>query len=167
MSAWLAEVAPSDAGATLTALIEEYPSLASVLAAIASAAPYLWDLVRADPARAVRILRHDPHATLAALLGTARHAAAAARGPGELMASLRAIKAEAALLIALADIGNVWPVARITQALTDIADATLGAAVRHVLDEAARRGRLVPPDAAPSGCRLRLYRAGDGQDGRP
>ena len=30
------------------------------------------------------------------------------------MASLRAIKAEAALLIALADIGNVWPVARIT-----------------------------------------------------
>ena len=54
LSAWLAEVAPSDAGATLTALIEEYPSLASVLAAIAAAAPYLWDLVRADPARAVR-----------------------------------------------------------------------------------------------------------------
>ncbi len=146
LSAWLAEIAPSDAGVTLTALIEEYPSLASVLAAIASAAPYLWDLVRADPARAVRILCHDPHATLAALLDTARHAAAAARGPGELMASLRAIKAEAALLIALADIGNVWPVARITQALTDIADATLAAAVRHVLDEAARRGRLLPPD---------------------
>ena len=62
------------------------------------------------------------------------------------MASLRAIKAEAALLIALADIGNVWPVARVTQALTDIADATLGAAVRHVLKEAARRGRLIPPD---------------------
>ena len=62
MSAWLAEIAPSDAGATLTALIEEHPPLASVLAAIAAAAPYLWDLVRADPARAVRILRHDPHA---------------------------------------------------------------------------------------------------------
>ena len=32
-----------------------------------SAAPYLWDLVRADPARALRILCHDPHETLTAL----------------------------------------------------------------------------------------------------
>jgi glutamate-ammonia-ligase adenylyltransferase len=146
LSAWLVEVTPTDAGATLTALIEGYPSLASVFAAVAQAAPYLWDLVRADPARTVRILCHDPHETLNALVGATRQAAAAAHGPGELMGSLRAIKAEAALLIALADIGNVWPVERVTQALTDIADATLAAAVRHVLNEAARRGRLVPPD---------------------
>ena len=38
------------------------------------------------------------------------------------------MKAEAALLIALADIGGVWPVARVTAALTEVADDALGAA---------------------------------------
>jgi glutamate-ammonia-ligase adenylyltransferase len=146
LSVWLAEMTPIDAGATLSALIEDCPPLASVFAAIAYAAPYLWDLVRGDPARALRILCHDPRETLNALVGATRQAAAAAHGPGELMGVLRAVKAEAALLIALADIGNVWPVERVTQALTEIADSTLGAAVRHVLNEAARRGRLIPPD---------------------
>ncbi len=146
LSAWLAEVAATDAGAELSALIKEYSPLANVLAAVAAAAPYLWDLVRADPARALRVLCRDPHETLGALLDATRQDAAAARGPGELMGSLRAVKAEAALLVALADIGNAWPVARVTQTLTEIADATLGAAVRHVLNEAARRGRLVPSD---------------------
>ena len=35
---------------------------------------------------------------------------------------LRRMKAEAALLIALADIGGVWPVMRAARALTDLAD---------------------------------------------
>ena len=62
------------------------------------------------------------------------------------MRILRRMKAEAALLIALADIGGVWPVARVTRALTDVADTALGAAVRYLLGEAAERGKLLPPD---------------------
>ena len=49
------------------------------------------------------------------------------------MRLLRRMKAEASLLIALADIGGVWPVMRVTAALTELADAAVGAAVRHLL----------------------------------
>src|SRR5581483_7191117 len=59
------------------------------------------------------------------------------------MAPLRAMKAEASLLIGLADIGGAWPLQRITQALTDLA----GTAVRFLLRGAARRGRFKPADA--------------------
>ena len=60
------------------------------------------------------------------------------------MRALRRAKAEAALLIALADIGGVWPVERVTRALTDFADAALGAAVRYLLRGAAAQGKLKP-----------------------
>jgi glutamate-ammonia-ligase adenylyltransferase len=52
------------------------------------------------------------------------------------------MKAEAALLIALADIGGVWPVARVTRALTDVAEVALAASVRHLLRDAALRHKL-------------------------
>ena len=70
----------------------------------------------------------------------------AAKGSAALMRSLRRTKAEAALLVALADIGGVWPVARVTAALTDVADTALGAAVCHLLGEAAARGKVVAAD---------------------
>ena len=64
------------------------------------------------------------------------------------MRDLRRAKAEAALLIALADIGGIWPVERVTRALTEFADAALGAAVRYLLRAAASAGKFKPHDAA-------------------
>ncbi|MEJ2435847.1 MAG: bifunctional [glutamine synthetase] adenylyltransferase/[glutamine synthetase]-adenylyl-L-tyrosine phosphorylase, partial [Pseudolabrys sp.] len=58
------------------------------------------------------------------------------------------MKAEAALLIAVADIGGAWPVMRAARALTDLADTAVAAAVRFALAEAARAGRLTPKDKA-------------------
>ena len=66
----------------------------------------------------------------------------------DMMRALRRGKAEAALLIALADIGGVWPVERVTRALTEFADAALGAAVRYLLRGAAAQGKLKPRDPA-------------------
>jgi [glutamine synthetase] adenylyltransferase / [glutamine synthetase]-adenylyl-L-tyrosine phosphorylase len=117
-----------------------------LLDGIATAAPYLWDLITADPARLVRLLRRDPEAELAALLARARRGAAAARGSAALMRVLRRMKTETALLIALADMGGVWPLARVTAALTEVAETALGAAVRHLLREAAARGKLLLAD---------------------
>ena len=64
------------------------------------------------------------------------------------MRVLRRMKAEAALLIALTDIGGVWPVMRAARALTELADAAVDAAVRFSLAEAERDGRLKPVDNA-------------------
>ena len=62
------------------------------------------------------------------------------------MRLLRRMKAEAALLIALADIGGVWPVMRATRALTEVADTAIVAAVRFLLREPVARGKLKPAD---------------------
>ena len=63
----------------------------------------------------------DPDRHLAALLAETRPRRRRDRGrDAEAMRLLRRMKAEAALLIALADIGGVWPVMRATRALTDL-----------------------------------------------
>jgi glutamate-ammonia-ligase adenylyltransferase len=143
---WLSSIARTAAGKAIGSLVAEYPPLARVVGGIADSSPYLWDLIRADPARFLRLLRSDADATLTALLAAAREDAAAAKGSAALMRILRRAKADAALLIALADIGGVWPVARVTAALTDVAEMALGAAVRHLLGEAAARGKLIASD---------------------
>jgi len=146
VSQWLASVKTKTAGKALAALIAEHPRLADLLGGIAEAAPYLWDLVTGDPARFVRIITGDPDAALASLLAKAQRDVAAAATSVQVMQILRRMKAEAALTVALADIGGVWPVARVTRALTDVAATALGSAVHHLLADAARRGKLVPGD---------------------
>jgi glutamate-ammonia-ligase adenylyltransferase len=148
VSAWLASVAADPAGRTLDKLVRSDPALAGLLAAIAGTAPYLWDLICADASRFLRLLGRDPDRHLTSLLASARRAAATTRTHDALMRILRRTKAEAALLIALADIGGVWPVARVTGALTEVADTALDAAVRYLLRNAALRDRLIPPDPA-------------------
>ena len=52
------------------------------------------------------------------------------------------MKSEAALLLALADIGGVWPVMQVTALQTALADAAVGAAVDYLAADARRRGKL-------------------------
>jgi glutamate-ammonia-ligase adenylyltransferase len=139
---WLADIARTETGRKLASLTKRHPRLTSLLGGIAESAPYLWDLVRADPVRVVRFLGNDPEAELGAILGKAQESSEAARDTAALMKILRRVKTEAALLVALADIGGVWPVTRVTAALTAIAETALGAAVRHLLRDAAARKKL-------------------------
>ncbi len=145
-SAFIAGLKADAPGRALKAAVRACPSLAVLLGGIAEAAPYLWDLVNADLARFVRLLDSNPDTALAALLAETRSAVAAANGPAHVQRTLRRMKAEAALLIALADIGGLWPLARVTGALTDVADTALGAAVQFLLREATKRKKLAPPD---------------------
>ncbi len=146
VAAWLVSVAAGAAGQTLDRLVQADPELSRLLGGIGETAPYLWELACADPERLVRLLGANPDEEFAALLTKARHAAASARTSAALMRVLRRLKAEAALLIALADLGGVWPVERVTRALTELADTALGLGVHHLLADAAQRGRLMPPD---------------------
>ena len=134
-----------EAGRALKSRLRAYPPLNAVLGGIAESAPYLWDLIQADPARLVRLLDSDPDTRLATLLAETKSAVAAARASTDVQRILRRMKAEAALLIALADIGGAWPVGRVTGALTDVADSALGTAVHFLLREAVKRKNLAPP----------------------
>jgi glutamate-ammonia-ligase adenylyltransferase len=146
VDAWLGEIARGGAGQAIRKLLAPAKGrdskLAGVLAAIAEGSPYLWDLVRHDPDRFLAVLESEPEAQFAALIAEVDRAGLTADNDDDAMRALRRGKAEAALLIALADIGGVWPVERVTRALTEFADAALRAAVRYLLRCAAAQGKF-------------------------
>ena len=155
ISDWASELAPGDA-VGLYELLERYPLVESILAGIVEASPYLFDLIRADGPRFINLLRSEPQAHLSDLIDAGARAVAHAHDEAEAMTLLRALKGEAALLIALCDIGGVWSVAKVSQALTDLADTTVQAAVRFLLRGETQRGRLTPkdPQHPEQGCGL-------------
>ncbi|NEW85874.1 bifunctional [glutamine synthetase] adenylyltransferase/[glutamine synthetase]-adenylyl-L-tyrosine phosphorylase [Rhodopseudomonas sp. WA056] len=145
LAGWLGDLAPEQADA-IAALGDAFPAVKTALLSIAEASPYLFDLVRGDPLRLLRVLRGAPEQSLAKLLEDAEMFVAAASAEDEVMAALRRMKAEAALLIALCDIGGIWPVMQVTQALTDLAGRSVQMALRFLLRQEAGRGRIVPPN---------------------
>src|SRR5450631_3619944 len=142
---WLTDLAAEQAAA-LDHLITRFPLVNTILLGIAEASPYLFDLMRADGARALRLLACEPEPYLAQLIERTCRDVQAASSEADVMGLLRRMKSEAALLIALCDIGGVWPVMQVTAALTDLAVASVQAALRHVLRQEAERGRLSPPN---------------------
>ena len=89
-----------------------------------------------------------PESHLADLIRDLTRAAANAESEAEAMTILRALKAEAALLVALCDIGGVWGVERVTAALTELAESGVQSALRFQFNQEIARGRIAPPDAA-------------------
>jgi len=141
---WLSDLEPAQSAA-LGGLLD-HPFARTILLGIAEFSPYLFDLIRADAARLIRLLACDPEQHLAALIEKTSNEVFAAAGETDVMHLLRRMKAEAALLIALCDIGGVWPVMRVTAALTDLATASVQAALRFLLRQEVARGRMIPAD---------------------
>jgi len=141
---WLADLEPAQTAA-IHDLLTRFPRARTLLLGIAEASPYLFDLVRADSGRAIRLLECGPEEHLVQLIETACREVTAAMSEAEAMRALRRMKSEAALLIALCDIGGAWPVMRVTAALTDLAVASVQSTLRYLLQAEAARGRLSPP----------------------
>src|SRR4051812_21093226 len=145
---WLGSISRSAAGKALKALLNDAPKVEALLAGLADSSPFLWDLATAHPERLLALLNANPDTHLAGLLAKAAKAVAAAKDEAAAMRLLRRMKAEAALLIALADIGGVWPVMRTTHALTELADTAVGSAVRFLLRDATVSKKLKPANPA-------------------
>ena len=64
----------------------------------------------------------------------------------QVMKRLRMAKRRASLAIGLGDIAGVWPLERVTGALSDIASVTLSAVCAHLLRNLHDRGKLALPD---------------------
>src|SRR5262245_8551972 len=140
--AWLAGLRPKSTAASLVSLVRRHPAAAQILGGIAEAAPYLWDAIATDPARLRNLLGADPDRTFDALIGKIKVTAAAARSQAALMRILREAKLEAALFIALTDIGGVWTLAQVTKALSRFADTAVSLAVNCLLREAIKHKKL-------------------------
>ncbi|SON54989.1 Glutamate-ammonia-ligase adenylyltransferase [Hartmannibacter diazotrophicus] len=132
--------------ADLEGLFGADPRVKDFLLGVIANAPYLRDLIRIDPAATLASLTHAPEARMEALLTRIRDMPL--QSEAQVMTDLRRVKREAALLIALADLGGVWELLSVTQALTRLADASVSGAIRFLLAEAATQGKFLPHDAA-------------------
>jgi glutamate-ammonia-ligase adenylyltransferase len=141
VAGWLDGLAEAER-APIKALLATYPTVAALLEGLAGSSPHLWDLASREPDRLLSLLNADPDEHFAALLREHGSAASTTEDEAEAMRLLRRMKAAAALLIALADIGGVWPVMRTARALTELADMAVGSAVRFLLAGAGRAGKL-------------------------
>ncbi|WP_284178663.1 bifunctional [glutamine synthetase] adenylyltransferase/[glutamine synthetase]-adenylyl-L-tyrosine phosphorylase [Rhabdaerophilum sp. SD176] len=143
----LADLLAEEDAAGLVPLTQAHPVAASLLAGLAEGSPYLWRLVRRWPEWVPPLLEKSFAESLAAILAETL----AAGEEGEASASMRRLrqaKARAALLIAMADLGSVIDTVRVTEALSDFADASVQAALRFGLREAMAMRRFTPVDPA-------------------
>ena len=114
---------------------------AAVLAALGGHSPYLADLALRESATLLRLMDRGPDATFALALDPLGRADPTATRAG-VASLLRQAKRQAALIAAVADIAGLWPLDRVTNALSDLADACTDYACAHLLREAQARGDL-------------------------
>ncbi len=139
------------------------PQVAALLAALADHSPYLWRLATADSDRLLRLLFARPETALVQCLDRMEFDCASVDRASETMPILRRAKAEVALLVALADLGGVWDLDLVVDALTRFADQAVSAALAALLRDAATAGKLLrrDPDIAV-GCGLAVLMLGKG-----
>jgi len=111
------------------------------LAAVFGNSPYLTHSMIEDPEFAIDLLRRGPDVTDQLLHDLPDHLGGDVE-EAELMAGLRVAKRRAALAIGLADIAGLWPLERITEALSAMAETAVSLAVRHLLRRAAAAGTI-------------------------
>ncbi|HVU19220.1 MAG TPA: bifunctional [glutamine synthetase] adenylyltransferase/[glutamine synthetase]-adenylyl-L-tyrosine phosphorylase [Rhizomicrobium sp.] len=116
----------------------------AVLEAAFGNSPYLCRLALRDQALIADAIS-DPSACLETACSNAL-AAGNAADESVAMAALRRAKRQAALAIALADIGEVWNVDHVTRTLSEFADAAVKGALRFLLRQAAVRAELQERD---------------------
>ncbi len=118
-----------------------------LLAGVFAGSPYLKSLIMRDLVRLQDQLATPPDASLSKLCETV---AAGLAGAGDMALAMRAVrvfKTSAALLIALCDLGGVWPVMKVTEALTKVADVALHGVVGFLFRQAVQRGDWISGDA--------------------
>jgi len=118
-----------------------------LLMGLAAGSPYLWQLCVADPDRLAHLFATAPEQALEQALSDARaRVLACGDDDDEAMRILRDMKQTTHLLIALADIGGVWSLDEVVDALARMADCAVSSTLAFLLLQAANGGKLALPD---------------------
>ncbi len=129
----------------------ERETVRKIIEGIADGSPFLWEIIREDVPRFIAILENSPERRFALLIEEAAQYARTATNEPDVMRSLRKLKREAALLVALADIGGVWPLDEVMQSTTELADVAVNTTVDFLLARARASGQLQDPTNDSSG----------------
>src|SRR5207302_7220150 len=147
-----------DLAAFARSLIEHAAGKA-LLESVFGNSPFLTQCCLREVGLLSSMLERGPDATFAELLDALNwqcreRAGDASSDTASLMRALRVAKRRAALLVGLADMAGCWSLDRVTAALSDLADACLAAAVRHLLGKAAGAGEIDPAGDGERDCGL-------------
>ncbi len=123
------------------------PAVAALLHALGGNSPFLADLAIREAASLRALVALGPDSVVAAAMSELSAIAPTSRRD-RIAAAMRRAKRIVALATAIADIGGIWPLERVTAALSDVAEATLSLAVAHLLRAAHDTGELRLPDPA-------------------
>jgi len=118
-----------------------------VLEAFGGNAPYLADLAMKESAALLAVMKHGADVEFRRILTALRKIPLKTKRD-DLACQLRQAKARAALTIAFADIGGTWSLQTITGALSELAAASLIAAIRHLLFALHAAGAITLPSPA-------------------
>ena len=113
-----------------------------LLDAVFGNSPFLTSVILKEPAFTRRLVEHGPDAALGSILAGLEQYRPGKPDDEALARFLRIAKRQTALAVALADITGVWPLEKVTGALSDFADAALRLAAGHLLRQANEQGTL-------------------------
>ena len=117
------------------------PDAAPLLDVMAAHSPFLADLCWAEAPTLIRLLDRGAVDALQCALDPLTKADPASTRDA-VASLLRRAKRQTALVAAAADLGGIWPLDRVTQALSDLADLAIDFACAHLLLDGARRGQI-------------------------
>lgn len=123
------------------------PAVAAMLGCLGGNSPFLADLAIREAAALRALIAEGPDPVAARALGAIAALPVTARRE-QVAATLRQTKRVIALVTAIADIGGLWPLERVTAMLSELAEAALRRAVIHLLRSAHEAGELRLPDPA-------------------
>ncbi|QLF69889.1 bifunctional [glutamine synthetase] adenylyltransferase/[glutamine synthetase]-adenylyl-L-tyrosine phosphorylase [Peteryoungia desertarenae] len=132
-------------------ILSEHAVLKDFLAAVFTLSPYLRDIAAFRPALLVEALSKPLEPLLEATVEEARNAwkpqgKGAAPSEAEVMARLRVAKRKLAFVVALADLARLFDARQTTQWLSALADASVAAAIDHLLLSGEDGGKLTLRD---------------------
>ncbi|MEM1139281.1 MAG: bifunctional [glutamine synthetase] adenylyltransferase/[glutamine synthetase]-adenylyl-L-tyrosine phosphorylase, partial [Pseudomonadota bacterium] len=145
---WAESLAEDASGLRKVRALKRHPKAFALFNGLFSTSPYLTRLVRRFPLAALAFTEGAPDVSLDRLMASLRANFATPLTTADAKRALRQTKAQVHLLTALADLGGVWPLERVTGALTRLADGCLAVSIRHLFTEALERGEIVPRGGA-------------------
>ncbi|NTF41371.1 bifunctional [glutamine synthetase] adenylyltransferase/[glutamine synthetase]-adenylyl-L-tyrosine phosphorylase [Rhizobium rhizogenes] len=155
----------------VAALLAGESPLRDFIVAALALSPHLRETANLEPSLLVTAIEKPLSAQVEALVQQARHAwlSAESGGPspaeGEVMTRLRVAKRRAAFLIALADLARIYDGRKTTRWLSALAEASISAAIDHLLLSSHEAGKISLPDPTSPSLKSGLIVLGMGKLG--
>jgi glutamate-ammonia-ligase adenylyltransferase len=127
-------------------LLESSPIADALLAALAGNSPFLGRCLLAEARTFIELLSQDVDDVFNNVVTAVTPKALENLTESELMSALRRARRQVALIVATGDVSGLWPLEKVTGALTRFAETALSATLCHLLRQLAVAGEIVLPN---------------------